>query len=251
MSATVNADQAQPVPAGESADVLIEARKLSAGYGSLAAVRELDLEVRAGEVVALLGANGAGKTTTMLTLAGELAPLGGEVRWLGQPASSPLFERAREGLGLVTEEKSVFMALTARENLRLGRGDPDRAVELFPELADHLDRRAGLLSGGQQQMLTLARVLAAQPKVLLADELSLGLAPIIVQRLLRAVKQAAQEGVGVLLVEQHVRQALTVADRVYVLQRGRVVFQGTSAVATAQIDQIEKAYLEGVATEEG
>jgi branched-chain amino acid transport system ATP-binding protein len=230
---------------GAAGEILLEARAVSAGYGALAAVRNLDLQIRAGEVVALLGANGAGKTTTMLTLAGELPPLAGEVGWQGARVSTPLFRRARAGLGLVTEERSVFMKLTARENLSLGAGGVDRAVELFPELADHLDRRAGLLSGGQQQMLTLARALAARPKVLLADELSLGLAPLIVRRLLTAVQQAARGGVGVLLVEQHVRQALSIADRVYVLQRGRTVFEGDAGRAAAEIDQIEKAYLEG------
>jgi len=227
-------------------EILLEARGVSAGYGALAAVRNLDLQVNAGEVVALLGANGAGKTTTILTLAGELQPLAGEVRWLGAPATAPLFRRARAGLGLVTEERSVFTKLSVRENLSLGEGGVDRAVELFPEIAEHLDRRAGLLSGGQQQMLTLARTLAARPKVLVADELSLGLAPLIVQRLLAAVKEAARGGVGVLLVEQHVRQALGIADRVYVLQRGRTVFEGDAGRAAAEIDQIERAYLEGV-----
>jgi branched-chain amino acid transport system ATP-binding protein len=253
MSGAVNVGRNVPgamadgsAPGGE---VLLEARGLDAGYGSLAAVRNLDLEIRSGEIVALLGANGAGKTTTLLTLSGELAPLKGEVRWLGSSAETSLHRRAREGLALVTEEKSVFMGLTARENLRLGQGDPERGIQVFPELAEHLDRRAGLLSGGQQQMLTLARALAAEPKVLLADELSLGLAPIIVQRLLAAVKEAARQGVGVLLVEQHVRQALAVADRVYVLQLGRCVFHGDAVTAAAQIDQIEKAYLEGVVTE--
>jgi branched-chain amino acid transport system ATP-binding protein len=157
-----------------------------------------------------------------------------------------LFRRAREGLALVTEEKSIFMGLTARENLILGRGEVDEATELFPELKGHLDRVAGLLSGGQLQMLTLARALAGQPKVLLVDELSLGLAPLVVQRLLAAVRSAADNGVGVVLVEQHVRQALKLADIIYVLQRGRVVFHGDAASATAQIDRIEKAYLEGV-----
>jgi branched-chain amino acid transport system ATP-binding protein len=227
-------------------DVLLQARGLSAGYGALAAVRDLDLEIRGGEIVALLGANGAGKTTTILTLAGELAPLAGDVRWLGREATGPLHQRARDGLGLVTEEKSVFMGLSVRDNLDLGAGGIDLALELFPELREHLDRHAGLLSGGQQQMLTLARALAARPKVLLADELSLGLAPIIVQRLLAAVRAAAESGVGVLLVEQHVRQALSVADRVCVMQRGRVVLEEDAREATANIDQIEKAYLEGV-----
>lgn len=239
---TTASDHDRPPPG----DVLLEARDLSAGYGSLAAVRNLDLEVRAGEVVALLGANGAGKTTTLLTLAGELAPLDGQVLWRGEKVATPLFKRARAGIGLVTEEKSVFMTLSAHDNLRIGRGDMARAIELFPELEPHLHRLAGLLSGGQQQMLTLARALAARPRVLLADELSLGLAPIMVKRLLAAITQAASEGVGVLLVEQQVRQALKVADRVYVLQRGRVTFSGDSATAEAQIDAIEQSYLEGV-----
>ena len=202
--------------------------------------------MHAGEVIAVLGANGAGKTTTLLTLAGEIVPMAGEVRWLGKRSTSPLFRRAREGLALVTEEKSIFMGLTARENLILGRGEVDEAIELFPELKGHLDRVAGLLSGGQLQMLTLARALAGQPKVLLVDELSLGLAPLVVQRLLAAVRSAADNGVGVVLVEQHVRQALKLADTIYVLQRGRVVFHGDAASATEQIDRIEKAYLEGV-----
>jgi branched-chain amino acid transport system ATP-binding protein len=229
--------------------VRLEATGLSAGFDGVAAVRQLDLQVRAGEVVALLGANGAGKTTTILTLAGELAPIEGQISWLGKSVKSPLFRRAREGLALVTEEKSVFMGLSTRDNLSLGRGSVDRALELFPELQEHLDRRAGLLSGGQQQMLTLARALASDPKVLLADELSLGLAPLIVIRLLEAVRESAKSnGVGVLLVEQHVRQVLRYADRVYVLQRGRCVFEADAQVATENIDSIEKMYLEAVPT---
>jgi branched-chain amino acid transport system ATP-binding protein len=241
-----------PAPSSNGGgEPLLEARDLSAGYLGLAAVRNLNLEVRAGEIVALLGANGAGKTTTLLTLAGELPTLGGEVRCFGRVATTPLHKRAQQGLALVTEEKSVFMSLSARENLRLGSGEIARAVEIFPELEVHLDRRAGLLSGGQQQMLTLARALASRPKVLLADELSLGLAPVMVQRLLVAVRQAAQDGVGVLLVEQHVRQALQVAHRVYVLRRGCVVFSGDASTAAAKIEQIEEAYLEGVVAEAG
>jgi branched-chain amino acid transport system ATP-binding protein len=222
----------------------LEAVDLSAGYGSLPAVRNLDLTISEGEIVALLGANGAGKTTTILTLCGELVPLGGEVRWLGKPAKASLCRRAREGLSLVTEEKSVFMGLTAAQNLRLGRGDPVVAAQLFPELTPHLNRKAGLLSGGQQQMLTLARALAGRPRVLLADELSLGLAPILVHRLLAAVRKAVDEqGTGVLLVEQHVREALKWADRVYVLQHGVCVFEDTAASARLRIDEIERSYL--------
>ena len=229
-------------------ETLIECRQLRAGYGELAVVRDLDLKVGAGEVVALLGPNGAGKTTTLLTMAGELTPLGGEVLWEGKVVTSPMHARCRDGLGYLTEERSVIMNLTARENLRLANVSPDDAAELFPHLGNLLDRRAGLLSGGEQQMLSLARALGRKPKVLLADELSLGLAPLIVDRLLATVRAAADErGVGVLLVEQHVRKALTVADRVYVIERGRIRMTGTAEEARANLHQIEAAYLSHVA----
>jgi branched-chain amino acid transport system ATP-binding protein len=196
--------------------------------------------------VGLLGANGAGKTTTILALAGELAPISGEVRFLGGASRSSLANRARQGLALVTEEKSVFMRLTTAENLRLGRGRVDRALDIFPQLREHLNRRAGLLSGGQQQILTLARALAADPRILLADELSLGLAPIIVKQLFEAIRRAADErGAGVLLVEQHVRSALEVADRLYILQRGRCVLQGPAHELRQSLDEIERSYLAG------
>lgn len=224
---------------------LLEASSLSAGYGSLAAVRDLDLKVGVGEVVALLGPNGAGKTTTLRTLAGALPPLGGEIRWKGKATRAALHRRAQQGLGYIPEERSVFMGLTTAENLRIGDGSPARALELFPELEPHLARKAGLLSGGQQQILTLARALAAEPEVLLCDELSLGLAPLVVSRLLRAVREAAGRGVGVLLVEQHARLALGVADRVYVLQRGRVALSGTTAEILDRQDELEQTYLEG------
>jgi branched-chain amino acid transport system ATP-binding protein len=204
------------------------------------------LEVRSGEIVALLGANGAGKTTTILTLCGELRPMSGEVMFLGRPARSSLTQQARAGLTLVTEEKSVFMGLTTAENLRLGQGNPERALELFPLLRDHLKRKAGLLSGGQQQILTLARALASNPKVLLADELTLGLAPVIVRQLLEVLRRTADEDdVGVLLVEQHVRSALAIADRIYVLRRGRVVLSGDAREMRNRIDEIEESYLAG------
>jgi branched-chain amino acid transport system ATP-binding protein len=231
---------------GPEQDAVIEARKLSAGYGRLAAVRDLDLHVRPGEIVGLLGANGAGKTTTILALSGELAPMSGEVRFGGDASRRSLATRARQGLALVTEEKSVFMRLTTAENLRLGRGGVDRALEIFPQLREHLNRRAGLLSGGQQQILTLARALAANPRILLADELSLGLAPIVVQQLFEVIRRAADErGVGVLLVEQHVRSALEVADRLYILQRGRCVLQGPAHELRESLDEIERSYLAG------
>ncbi|MET7425555.1 ATP-binding cassette domain-containing protein [Dactylosporangium sp. NPDC005555] len=227
---------------------LIEARGLSAGYGDLAALRDLDLVVRPGEIVALLGPNGAGKTTTLLTLAGELKPLAGTVRWRGRPASARLHRRAREGMAFVPEERSVFMQLSTAENLRLGRGARSLALETFPELTPLLDRRAGLLSGGEQQILTLARALAGRPALLLADELSLGLAPLVVDRLLRAIRRAADEGLGVLLVEQQAARALEVADRAYVLRRGRVITAGTSSELAEDWSNLERSYLSDVAS---
>jgi branched-chain amino acid transport system ATP-binding protein len=227
-------------------ETLIEARGLSAGYGKMAVVRGVDLHVDAGEVVALIGANGAGKTTTLLTLAGELSPLEGEVRFLGEPTTSPMHVRCRNGLGYVTEERSVIMDMSVADNLKLAAVPRTVAFEYFPALEPIIDRRAGLCSGGEQQMLSLARSLGREPKVLLADELSLGLAPLVVANLLLAVRAAADErGVGVLLVEQHVRQALKVADRVYVMERGQIVLSGSTDEVGGQLDKIEAAYLTG------
>ena len=224
--------------------VLLEARDLSVGYGEVAVIHELDLEVRAGEIVVLLGPNGAGKTTTMLTLAGELVPTSGEVFWRGEPTTSPLHQRAKDGLALITEERSVFMNLTVAENLRVGGADHS-ALESFPELQPLLRRRAGLISGGEQQILTVARALARSPQVILADELSLGLAPLVVRRLLHALKEAAQKGVGVLVVEQHIHEALAFADRVYVLRQGRVEFSGSVDEARDNLVKIESSYFAG------
>jgi branched-chain amino acid transport system ATP-binding protein len=225
-------------------DVVLEARGLSCGYGKMPVVRDVDLPVVAGEVAALIGPNGAGKTTTLMTLAGELPPIGGEVRWMGEPTTAPMHERCSQGLSYVTEERSVIMKLTAYENLRLANVTAEQATVLFPELSEHMDRPAGLLSGGQQQMLTVARALGREPRVMLLDELSLGLGPLVVRRLLGAVRTAAKEkGVGVLLVEQHVRQALDVADRVYVMRRGRIALSGSPQEIGAQMSEIEAAYL--------
>ncbi|MFF5140005.1 ABC transporter ATP-binding protein [Streptomyces sp. NPDC013157] len=221
---------------------LVEARALSAGYGNRPVVRDLDLQVRPGEVVALLGANGAGKTTTLRALCGDLAPMAGEVRWLGDTARTPLHRRARQGLAYVGE-RAVFTRLDTAENLRAGRVTADRALELFPELEKRLHTGAGMLSGGEQQMLSLARALCRAPKLLLADELSLGLAPLVVDRLLRAVREAADRGLGALLVEQHVRKVLDIADRVCVLHRGRVTMTGTPKELRANLDAIESSYL--------
>jgi branched-chain amino acid transport system ATP-binding protein len=225
-------------------EALLRADGITSGYDGIPAVRNLSLAVKAGEVVALLGANGAGKTTTLLTLAGEVPFDSGHVTWLGQPARGPLHRRARSGLCMLTEERSLFMSLTVRQNLRLGRGSTDEALEIMPELVELMNRRAGLLSGGEQQMLTLARALAGDFQLLMIDEISLGLAPIIVRRLLSLVRQAAEErNLGVLLVEQHIGSALNFSDRAIVLRRGDIVLEGDSADLRGRLDEITDAYL--------
>jgi branched-chain amino acid transport system ATP-binding protein len=225
---------------------ILRAHELSAGYAGQPVVHDLDLAVHPGEVVCLLGPNGAGKTTTMLALSGELPPIGGMVEFDGRATRAPLHTRARNGLSYVTEERSVFKGLSTRDNLRCGGVAPADAIALFPELEKRLDVRGGLLSGGEQQMLTLARALCRKPRLLLADELSLGLAPIVVDRLLAAVRAAADEqGTGVLIVEQHARKALRYADRVLVMTRGRVRMVLSADEARGQLADIEMHYLAG------
>ncbi len=227
---------------------IISADAISLGYGRVPVVRDLSIDVGRGEIVAVLGANGAGKTTTVLGLAGMLARTTGTISFAGSPARPTLHRRARAGLSFVPSERPVVRSLSVRDNLRIGRGGVDAAVEIFPELERLLDRKAGLISGGEQQMLTLARALASAPKLLLADELSLGLAPLIVHRLLEVIRAHVERGLGVLLVEQQLGYALRWADYVYVMRRGAAAMEGPAKEMRSRVDEIEACYFAAVDT---
>jgi branched-chain amino acid transport system ATP-binding protein len=232
-----------------AADPVLELDGLTAGYDAAAVVRDLDLHVGVGEVVGLLGPNGAGKTTTLRAISGLIHPMAGVIRVDGEDIArrSPA-ARAQLGIAHVPEGRGVFFGLTVAEHFRLGyrteRLDADVAYEYFPALAALADRRAGLLSGGEQQMLALGRALARKPRLLLLDELSLGPAPVIVERLLPVVTTYAREsGCAVLLVEQHIHIALTVADRGYVLSHGELVVHEAVETLRADHQLILSSYL--------
>ncbi|MFD7408635.1 ABC transporter ATP-binding protein [Streptomyces sp. NPDC059866] len=239
---------------------VIETSGLAAGHAGLPVVRNLDLRVRRGEIVALLGPNGAGKTTTLMTLAGLLPPIRGQVRVLGCAPGRHPHRLARRGVALVPEDRGLFPGLTVAEHLRLARGREAanraggrrRVVavvdEHFPELRRLMNQPCGLLSGGEQQMLAVCRALATDPVLLMVDEMSLGLAPKVAHRLLSVLRRVAVEReMAVLLVEQHVHLALEVADRGYVLSHGEVVMQGQASYLRDNRGLLASAYLGGTA----
>jgi branched-chain amino acid transport system ATP-binding protein len=230
---------------------LLETRRLKAGYMGRAVVQGVQLKVHPGEVVCLLGPNGAGKSTTLLTIAGELPPVDGIVMFDNVPTFTPMYQRVRNGIAMVTEERLVFTKMSTRDNLRIGGGSVEDALALFPELEPRLGVLGGMLSGGEQQMVALARALSRKPSLLLADELSLGLAPMVVDRLLSAVRNSANtQGTGALIVEQHARKALKYADRMYLMARGQILLELPADEAIERLDEIEELYLRGTSETE-
>jgi branched-chain amino acid transport system ATP-binding protein len=221
---------------------------LSVGYDGLAVARGIDLEVNSGEVLAVLGPNGAGKSTLLLTLAGLLPPVDGTVEIAGKRAKPGSARRANQaGVVLVPDSRALFTQLTAVENLQLAAKRPElieQALETFPALGQRASLKAGALSGGEAQMLAVARALVQEPRVLLIDEMSMGLAPVIVEGLMPVIRRVADEHqAAVVLVEQHVHLALEVADHALVLVHGDVALRGTSDAVRGDALALEAAYL--------
>jgi branched-chain amino acid transport system ATP-binding protein len=234
-------------------DVQLEVVDLEAGYGEVQVLWGLSLKARRGKLTAIVGANGAGKTTTLRAIAGSIAPWHGKVSFAGEDVTRlPSHAKASRGLALVPEGRQLFSAMTVGENLELGAFSKhakrpyaerlDQVFHLFPRLAERQRQKAGTLSGGEQQMVAIARGLMSDPEILIIDELSLGLAPVVVYQLLATLKQLKEAGLTILLVEQNVHLALALSDYAYVVAEGRIFMEGLPAEIAAK-PEIRKAYL--------
>ncbi|MGE8064398.1 ABC transporter ATP-binding protein [Pseudomonas sp. NPDC089569] len=233
---------------------ILQVNDLKVSYGAIQAIKGLDFHVGEGEMVALIGANGAGKTTTLKTLAGLLTPTAGQITFDGKAhARIKSFDLIREGLALVPEGRGIFPKLTVHENLEMGafsRTDGKTAIEadiermfgIFPRLKERAFQLAGTMSGGEQQMLAISRALMGKPKLLLLDEPSMGLAPIIVQKIFETIREVVKGGVTLLLVEQNAKLALQTCQRAYVIDGGRIALEG-QADDLLHNEQVQKAYL--------
>ncbi len=233
---------------------MLEVQKLSTHYGAICAVNEVSLHVNQGEIVSLIGSNGAGKTSLLMTICGTPRASGGSVLLQGQDITQlPTHEIMRKGIAVSPEGRRVFPQLTVVENLKMGGFFQDKAAsdkgvahvfELFPRLKDRASQRAGTMSGGEQQMLAIGRALMSEPRLLLLDEPTLGLAPLIIAQIFEIIETIRADGVTVFLVEQNANRALSIADRGYVLENGRLVLEDTGKSLLANPD-IRKAYLGG------
>jgi branched-chain amino acid transport system ATP-binding protein len=234
---------------------VLQIENINVYYGNIHALKNLSLEVERGKIVTLIGANGAGKTTTLKTISGLIRPKSGDILFEGETiVGEPAPNIVKKGISQVPEGRRVFANLTVLENLEMGaylqkdrkaiKDAIERNFERFPRLKERQKQRAGTLSGGEQQMLAMARALMSQPKLLLLDEPSMGLAPILVQEIFSIIKEINQAGTTILLVEQNAHMALSVAHQAYVLETGRVVMQGLAKDLAAS-EEIRKAYLGG------
>lgn len=223
----------------KDASPLLELREIDVAYGGIRAVQGLSLEVHQGELVALIGANGAGKSTTLRAVCGLVPHAAGDIIYDGASiAGAPSYRLVRQGLVMVPEGRGIFGQLTIEENLAMGaysrrdaehiRRDTEYVLELFPRLSERLKQSAGTLSGGEQQMLAMGRAIISRPRLLLLDEPSMGLAPLMVERIFEVIRSIAKEGVTILLIEQNAKLALEVSNRAYVMESGRMILDGPS-----------------------
>jgi branched-chain amino acid transport system ATP-binding protein len=250
-----DAPMAAPAPAGSAAAPLLRLSNVEASYGAIQALRGISLDVNHGEIVTMLGGNGAGKSTTLRTISGLMHPKKGSIELDGHDVTLvPAHKLVRLGIGHAPEGRRIFNRLTVLENLQMGAytrtdkveiiADYERVFGLFPRLQERRSQSAGTLSGGEQQMLAIGRALMGRPKLLLLDEPSMGLAPVLVEQIFRIIRDINAQGTTILLVEQNAQMALQVAARGYILQTGKIVLADSSA-ALAQNEQVKKAYLGG------